>query len=308
MISPFFSIIMPTYNRASFLKRSIQSVIAQSFSDWELIIVDDGSTDGTMEILQEYKKGDTRISFIFQENLKASIARNNGINHAKGKYICFLDSDDSYKPEHLAVLHDALVSSTDKNIMVCTEYDFHDEMTGIFKNVKQTLPFEINSRLDRIMSVFLPMSPPVQTICHPNLRSENILFNPLLEVAECYDYCARIAEKNNVVFIPTSTVILYAHTANVSFRRQLHGKLQFFSRQIVEFRILEQDSFYSEIANLPEFKLKIQELNMQASVLSFQVGKYADSLKYLFLYISIRPFSLFGFLFLKLKQVMNAAR
>jgi hypothetical protein len=99
---PFFSIILPTYNRASFLSRSIGSVIKQSFQDWELIVIDDGSTDHTQEVVNSFN--DPRIKYIYQENAERSAARNKGIAHAEAERLCFLDSDDVLLPEHLHVL------------------------------------------------------------------------------------------------------------------------------------------------------------------------------------------------------------
>src|SRR5687767_3103747 len=98
--SPFFSIIVPTHNRASLIHTPIESVLRQTFSDWELIMVDDGSTDNTKQVIASYT--DPRIRYIHQQDLERSAARNNGIAQAKGQYICFLDDDDYYFPEHLA--------------------------------------------------------------------------------------------------------------------------------------------------------------------------------------------------------------
>jgi glycosyltransferase involved in cell wall biosynthesis len=102
MSVPFFSIILPTYNRASFLTRSIGSVMKQDFQDWELIVIDDGSTDHTKEVVNSFK--DQRIKYFYQENSERSAARNNGINQAQGAWLCFLDSDDEYSTIHLSIL------------------------------------------------------------------------------------------------------------------------------------------------------------------------------------------------------------
>jgi len=98
--TPTVSIITPTYNRAKFIKDAIDSVLDQSFSDWELLIVDDGSTDNTSELLTAYE-GDTRIYYIKQPNRGQSIARNVALSRARGKYIGFLDSDDTWYPDKL---------------------------------------------------------------------------------------------------------------------------------------------------------------------------------------------------------------
>lgn len=103
---PFFSIIIPTYNRAGDLKSSLESVLQQSFTDFEVVVVDDGSTDHTAAVVRSFT--DTRVKYIYQQNSERSAARNNGIRNASGKYICFLDSDDQYLPEHLAIINAAI--------------------------------------------------------------------------------------------------------------------------------------------------------------------------------------------------------
>lgn len=100
---PFFSIIIPTYNRAGLIGAAIESVINQKFESWELIIVDDGSEDNTEEVVQSFKND--KIQYYYQKNAETATARNNGFTHAKGEYICFLDSDDWYKDNHLSVLY-----------------------------------------------------------------------------------------------------------------------------------------------------------------------------------------------------------
>lgn len=99
MILPRVSIIIPTFNRAAFLKESIESVFAQSFKDWELVIVDDGSNDSTFEIVESFK--DPRINYIRQNNRGVSAARNAGVARSTAPLIAFLDSDDLWLPEKL---------------------------------------------------------------------------------------------------------------------------------------------------------------------------------------------------------------
>jgi teichuronic acid biosynthesis glycosyltransferase TuaG len=91
---PSISIIMPAYNAKKYIAESIQSVINQTFKNWELIIVDDGSTDQTSSIIKEQIELDKRIFYYYQENGKQGRARNYGISKSKGKYIAFLDADD----------------------------------------------------------------------------------------------------------------------------------------------------------------------------------------------------------------------
>lgn len=88
------SAIVPVYNSEKYVSRCIDSILAQTYSDWELILVDDGSMDNSLSILREYEKQDSRIKVIHQSNAGPGIARNTGIEHASGDYIIFVDSDD----------------------------------------------------------------------------------------------------------------------------------------------------------------------------------------------------------------------
>lgn len=97
---PKFSVIIPTYNRLVFLKEAIDSVLGQTFSDFELIVVDDGSQDGTDRLLRQNIR-DHRLKYIFQEHAGVSPARNKGIRSSKGEWIAFLDSDDLWMPNKL---------------------------------------------------------------------------------------------------------------------------------------------------------------------------------------------------------------
>src|SRR5437763_12352369 len=121
-----FSVIIPTYNRLQFLKEAIDSVLNQTYNNFELIIVDDGSTDGTSEfIINEYKK-DARINFYFKENEERGAARNYGLNKAKGTYAVFFDSDDWMKPQYLEYLHNVIIKQPVPPDMVAAKYIFRN--------------------------------------------------------------------------------------------------------------------------------------------------------------------------------------
>ena len=98
----FFSVIIPTFNRSEFLPDAIVSVLNQNYQHWELIVVDDGSIDNTSAVVKSFN--DSRIRYFFKKHEERSVARNFGIEKAKGEYICFLDSDDIYYNNHLQVL------------------------------------------------------------------------------------------------------------------------------------------------------------------------------------------------------------
>jgi len=100
----FFSIIIPTYNRAHLIAETIDSVLAQTHSQFEIIVVDDGSIDNTREVVESKYRSDSRVKFFYKKNEERGAARNYGMKQAKGDYAVFFDSDDRMKPDYLTAL------------------------------------------------------------------------------------------------------------------------------------------------------------------------------------------------------------
>jgi len=117
---PIISVIIPVYNKEATIKRVINSVLNQSFTDFELIIVNDGSIDNSEENILEYQEKDSRIIYIKQENKGVAFARNVGIEYAKSKYISFLDADDEIDNLFLQKMLDTIL---DANVCYCGHYD-----------------------------------------------------------------------------------------------------------------------------------------------------------------------------------------
>lgn len=111
--SPFFSVIITSYNRATLLKRALDSLSAQTEKDWEAIVINDGSTDHTHFMMQSYLKRNRNIIYIRQKSMGATLSKNQGILLAKGKFITFLDSDDEYSPAHLETRKAILIKNKD---------------------------------------------------------------------------------------------------------------------------------------------------------------------------------------------------
>ena len=116
MNKPLVTVIIPTYNRAKTIERSINSVLSQSYSNLELIVVDDGSSDNTKSVVENID--DSRVRYIWQNNSGACAARNNGINNARGEYIAFNDSDDTWKPNKLEKQLE-VVTKTGADVVFC---------------------------------------------------------------------------------------------------------------------------------------------------------------------------------------------
>lgn len=119
------SVILPVYNVEKYLRQCLDSICGQTLRDIEIICVDDGSTDSSLEILRDYEKKDKRISVLTQSNLFAGVARNHGMEKAKGKYLSFLDADDYFVPEMLERLYmEAEKSRLD--IVLCRHIEYNE--------------------------------------------------------------------------------------------------------------------------------------------------------------------------------------
>ena len=132
---PFFSVVIPTYNRADLLRQAVRSVLEQTFKDFELIVVDDGSTDGTPEVVSEF--ADERVKFIPNDRDKGGAGtRNAGIVRSRGEWVAFLDDDDLWLPEKLERQYQKIQASDDDVGLVYTghakfEFDV-DQITQTF--------------------------------------------------------------------------------------------------------------------------------------------------------------------------------
>lgn len=121
-MKPEVSILLPSYNYETYIRKAIDSVLDQSFSNWELIIIDDGSKDNSVNIIKTYK--DKRIHLYVQKNQGVTKTLNKGLKLSKGKYICFLDADDKYHPDKLISQIEAMNSGFD---IVTTKVEAIDE-------------------------------------------------------------------------------------------------------------------------------------------------------------------------------------
>lgn len=118
---PLVSVIVPVYNVKPYLHESIESVLNHTYKNYELIIIDDGSTDGSELICDKYQKNDKRIRVIHQNNKGLSGARNTGLDVMHGDVVAFLDSDDAFLPDFLQVMVQTMISDN-VDIVVCDYY------------------------------------------------------------------------------------------------------------------------------------------------------------------------------------------
>lgn len=114
--SPLISIVTPTYNRANFLPEAIESVLSQDYENYELLIIDDGSTDNSKDVIEKYMDS-KKIRYLYQSNSGQSVARNRGIEEANGDFICFLDSDNRWLPGKLSASVEAFERNPEADIV-----------------------------------------------------------------------------------------------------------------------------------------------------------------------------------------------
>jgi len=246
--NPFFSVIIPTYNRKDFLKVAIDSVLCQTFENFELIIVDDGSTDGTENLVTNYK--DIRINYIHQKHKGVSSARNKGITNAQGKFISFLDSDDRFRKEKL--------ETTSRYIKEYPQYKiFHTEEIW-YRNGK-LLPQKIYHKkpLGLIFknAVKLCCISPSTAVIKKDIFSQVGLFDEKLPACEDYEFWLRVTSQFPVFLIPEYlTVKEGGHPGQQSKKYPAMDKFRIYAlKKILESGRLNKSNY---AAALEEFRNK----------------------------------------------------
>ena len=203
--SPIISLIMPCYNSADYIVATVNGVFKQSFSDFELIIINDGSSDSSLEYLQQLSNRYPKLRYFSQTNQGAGAARNYGISEAQGEFIAFLDADDSLHPDCLKLLYQQFQQQSDIAIAYCgwqnkglkenrcQPYIPPDyEQTNKLETLLRTCPWPIHAALTR-----------------RNIIEENGGFNEALSSSMDYDLWLRIASKYPISRV--NAVLAYYH-------------------------------------------------------------------------------------------------
>jgi glycosyltransferase involved in cell wall biosynthesis len=248
---PRVSIIIPTHNRKAFVLEAIGSALAQTYEDCELIVVDDGSADGTGEALKRYEES---LHYLYQANQGVSEARNNGLSLAKGEFIAFLDSDDLWLPKKLAIQ----IAFMDQHpeAQLC----YTDEV-WVRRGVRVNPKKRHAKYSGEIYPHCLPLCiiSPSSAIMRRGLFEQIGTFDPGLPVCEDYDLWLRVAARFPVFFIPQRLIIKRGgHQDQLS--RQEWGNDRY--RVMALVKILELGVLTPELR-----MLTIQELHRKVHVL-----------------------------------------
>jgi len=222
-----FSVIIPTYNRVSFVTKAVDSVLRQSFNDYEIVVVDDGSTDTTRQALEQYG---TRITVIHQANSGVSAARNAGIRRANGRWIAFLDSDDEWKENYLARQLEHIRSNPNVIAFITNAINIHPGGVS-HTHFKNTFLKRFGARtFIRIKRPFRAIMNSLWFLQSMVVRRDVLLrtglFETTLTIAEDRDIIARLALEGEFGFDKEVLVKIYRRTEPISNLASARGSMQ----------------------------------------------------------------------------------
>ena len=201
------SVIIPTHNRANLLGRAIQSVLEQTFTRFELIIVDDGSTDETENLVRNFR--DKRISYCRQKNMGATAARNTGLELARGDYVSFLDSDDEWTPTKIERQLEVFCSSALPNLGLVTCGHRIVRLNG---ETSDWLPKRRGwLHEDALEQRQFGWGTPLLLVKRQCLLDFGVRFDPDLPARQDWDFVTRLSEHVQVDFVPEALLIVHEH-------------------------------------------------------------------------------------------------
>ena len=211
--APMVSVVMPVYNSAEYLEEAVDSILGQTCRDFEFIIVDDGSTDGSADILRRYQKADGRIRVLRQENQGISASRNKAIKHAAGKYIALMDSDDISLPERLAEQVAFMEAHPEVGIcgVRCSFFGDQGEFIG-------ACPPTDPKRLKCRMLFTTTISNTSIMMRRDMVETHNLYYDTSFAVTEDYEMYTRFLPHCEVANIPEVLLKIRAHAASTTRR------------------------------------------------------------------------------------------
>jgi glycosyltransferase involved in cell wall biosynthesis len=213
---PATSIIIPTYNRSALVKETVNSVLKQTFSDFEILIIDDGSTDSTREVIKSLK--DSRLKYIYQNNSGVSSARNLGLKIARGQFICFLDSDDLWPENFLQTMTVNLQNNPQYGAAYCMR-------TRLFENgsTQSSYQKEFFSSGQVTEQLFKKTFIQTSAICFRKNALEGIFFDESLTNGEDVDAWLRVSTRTKFLFV-TDIQITYRQQTSTPDSHTFHPK------------------------------------------------------------------------------------
>jgi len=297
---PKVSIIIPTYNSARFIDRTIQSVLHQTYTDWELILADDVSKDNTREILQNWQKKDNRIHLVFLEKNSGGPAhpKNIAIKEARGLYIAYLDHDDEWLPEKLEKQVAVLENNPDIGLVSC-EAEMLDEKGNIIHTTSTSAVPEDGVFPDILFKDFFTSNSslmiPKKVIDALGPRDEN----PKIGPSEDREYELRIAAAGYKIYIIHEVLFKYylhetntssAMSSNAYYAEACLKYLSFYEKYHLDDKLYER--FVKEY-------LRIADIQNAKKYCKLVLSKKPFNIKYLCIYLFLIVFGKKGLTFFR---------
>ncbi|OXA94453.1 glycosyltransferase family 2 protein [Flavobacterium hercynium] len=191
----FFSIIIPVYNVEDYLRQCLDSIICQTYSHFEIILVNDGSTDSSLAICVEYQKRLQNIKLITKENEGLSAARNDGLRNAEGDYIIFTDSDDFWMGETVLEELNNLIKEGHPDVVLHEETRFFSEKDAVYKNNQRFITNKSGKFEDEVLNLVyydLFAASAWDKVIKRSILTENKLFFPLGKKSEDIEWCGEL--------------------------------------------------------------------------------------------------------------------
>ncbi len=216
-----FSVIVPIYNKANTVAAALESIYAQTIKDFEIVLVDDGSTDDVEKAVEPWRSDKLRL--IRQENGGVSVARNTGIFHARGEYICFLDADDLWKEDHLETIH-GLTEKYPEAGMFVTSNEVIEPEGKVFRSSEALKGYGADFETDDFLGLLNSTSYGIintNSVCvrRTVMDREDIRFEPGIRIGEDSDVWYRMGLKHKVAISKKETTMYrreYSSATNVS--------------------------------------------------------------------------------------------
>lgn len=232
--SPLFSIIIPCYNQAVYLPDCLDSILKQSFSNWEAIVVNDGSTDDTSLVAKAYVSKDARIKGVEKQNGGLSSARNFGIKSAHGEWLLFLDADDMLMNNHLAEIHEIILSKPAANLIQTGYYHMNEDGKEILHAV---MP---NDNRELLPDILTQNIGPVHTlIVRKSVITQMQEFDETLNSCEDWDMWIRVAKFGIKKESVKKALVGYRLASNSMSR---NAERMYLSLKAVALRAIKKDS------------------------------------------------------------------
>ena len=206
MNNQLVSVVIPMFNREQTIERAIESVLKQTYSNLEVIVVDDGSSDRSVSIVQQLTDERVRI-YCLEHNSGAACARNEGIRHAKGDFIAFQDSDDEWLENKLEI-QIKYMDKTGVDACFCPFWRFNNVTGWLVPNPEEYIYDKVEQDLKKILAVNNTIGTPTLVIRREVIESVGV-FDASMPKMEDYEYILRIVKKFNMGFVPNPLVKTY---------------------------------------------------------------------------------------------------